>query len=218
MPNKGTSTATTPFASQLINAQPAQQINLLQHVNVVNGATGLVHNFPTIQQFIVPTNLSGMLMTSSDGTTTFVQDTTASLQFQLQNINGQSILTAIPNTATANAAVFPTGMVIRTQNGSQNKLIQQPSPNASSHSNTTATIAANQFLSPTSAATNSQFVVNGSNQFIANLNQNNAHHQNPIKNNNTTFVQQNTTIVQQQTTMVSNQQQQQNQGEFFPFI
>lgn len=57
----------------IANAQPAQQINLLQPVNLLNGTTGMVQNFPTIQQFIVP-GLGSMVM-SADGTATLLQDT-----------------------------------------------------------------------------------------------------------------------------------------------
>ncbi|EEZ98164.1 methyl-CpG-binding domain protein 5 isoform X2 [Tribolium castaneum] len=229
----------TNTSPQLIaNSQPAQQINLLQPVNLINGTTGVVQNFPTIQQFIVP-NLGGMVM-NPDGTATILQDTSnIGMQLQLQNVNGQNVLTPVQNNGMFNGgqsilAASPAGMVIRAPT-SQGKLIQQQqhSPGA-------------QFLSPNGG----QFVVNGT-QFSGQLS--------PLvasvspsqqvtfgtstpqirptqgqqefiqcgqmgqtlmvpcaptvavsSSQNTTFVQQNTTIVQQQTTMVSNSQQLQN--------
>ncbi|XP_044761594.1 nuclear receptor coactivator 6-like isoform X2 [Coccinella septempunctata] len=229
---------------QLItNSQPTQQINLLQPVNLINGGTGVMQNFPTIQQFIVP-NLGGMVM-NPDGTATLLQDTSnIGMQLQLQNVNGQNILTPVQNSGVFNGsqniiAAGPAGMVIRTPNPTQGKIIQQQhSPGA-------------QFLSPNGG----QFVVNGA-QFSGQLSplvasvspsqqvtfsspaqqmrSQQAPQQEYIQcnqmgqtlmvpcnpggnisgsnsNQNTTYVQQNTTIVQQQTTMVSNNQPQQNQ-------
>nr|XP_022919530.1 methyl-CpG-binding domain protein 5-like isoform X2 [Onthophagus taurus] len=221
---------------QLITNSQPQQINLLQPVNLLNG--GMVQNFPTIQQFIVP-NLGGMVM-NADGTATILQDTSnIGMQLQLQNVNGQNVLTPVQNSNVFNGgqSILPAGMVIRTPSTSQGKIIQQQhSPGAA------------QFLSPNGG----QFVVNG--QFSGQLsplvaNQqvtfNTAPQIRPATNNiqqgqqefiqcgqmgqtlmvpctpaaniavsssnqNTTFVQQNTTIVQQQTTMVSNNQQLQN--------
>lgn len=147
-------TAGTFSTQQLItNTQQAPQINLLQPVNLLNGATGVVQNFPTIQQFIVP-NLGGMVM-NADGTATLLQDApNIGMQLQLQNVNGQNVLTPVQNTGqmfshaggqsilTAGTA----GMVIRTPGTSQGKIIQQQhSPGA-------------QFLSPNG----SQFIMNGS--------------------------------------------------------
>lgn len=142
---------------QLIaSSQPTQQINLLQPVNLLNGTTGMVQNFPTIQQFIVP-NLGGMVM-NADGTATILQDTSnLGIQLQLQNVNGQNVLTPVQNNNMFNGgqsilAAGPAGMVIRTPNTSQGKIIQQPhSPGA-------------QFLSPNGG----QFVVNGA-QFSGQL-------------------------------------------------
>ncbi|KAF5276836.1 hypothetical protein FQA39_LY06388 [Lamprigera yunnana] len=228
---------------QLIaNSNQTQQINLLQPVNLINGTTGMVQNFPTIQQFIVP-NLGGMVM-NADGTATLLQDTSnLGMHLQLQNVNGQNVLTPIQNNNVFGGgqgilAAGPAGMVIRTPNASQGKLIQQQhSPGA-------------QFLSPNG----NQFVVNGA-QFngqlsplIANVNPTQVTFSAPpqsLRSNgavpqaqpefiqcgqvgqtlvvptgnitvstsnqqNTTFVQQNTTIVQQQTTMVSNNQHMKN--------
>ncbi|XP_060525583.1 uncharacterized protein LOC132701559 isoform X2 [Cylas formicarius] len=141
---------------QLItNSQPAQQINLLQPVNLINGTTGVVQNFPTIQQFIVP-NLGSMVM-NADGTATILQDTSnLGMQLQIQNVNGQNVLTPIQNNNMFNnsqgiLAAGPAGMVIRAPS-SQGKIIQQQhSPGA-------------QFLSPNGG----QFVVNGT-QFSGQL-------------------------------------------------
>lgn len=136
---------------QLIaNSQPSPQINLLQSVNLLNGATGMVQPFPTIQQFIVP-NLGGMVM-NPDGTATLLQDTSnLSMQLQLQNVNGQNILTPVPNNSifgnSQSILTGPTNMVIRAPNTPQNKLMsQQHSPGSS-------------FLSPNGGS----FVFNGAN-------------------------------------------------------
>ncbi|CAG9765280.1 unnamed protein product [Ceutorhynchus assimilis] len=226
-------------AQQIINSQPTQQINLLQPVSLINGTTGVMQNIP-IQQFIVP-NLGGSMVMNADGTATILQDTSnLGMQLQIQNVNGQNVLTPIQNNNMFNGgqsilAAGPAGMVIRAPT-SQGKIIQQQhSPGA-------------QFLSPNG----SQFVVNG--QFSAGqlsplvasvspsqqvtfnaspqqIRPNNQQQQEYIQVNgqmgqtlmvpcspqtssanqqNTTFVQQNTTIVQQQTTMVANNQQLQN--------
>ncbi|VEN62316.1 unnamed protein product, partial [Callosobruchus maculatus] len=89
---------------QLItNSQPAQQINLLQPVNLINSATGVVQNFPAIQQFIVP-NLGGSSMVMNpDGTATILQDTSnIGMQLQIQNVNGQNVLTPVQNSNVFN--------------------------------------------------------------------------------------------------------------------
>lgn len=136
---------------QLItNSQPSPQINLLQSVNLLNGATGMVQPFPTIQQFIVP-NLGGMVM-NPDGTATLLQDTSnLSMQLQLQNVNGQNILTPLPNNGifgnSQGILAGPANMVIRAPNTHQNKMVSQP------HS------PGNSFLSPNGG----QFVFNGTN-------------------------------------------------------
>ncbi|KRT86586.1 hypothetical protein AMK59_2066 [Oryctes borbonicus] len=142
-------------AQQLItNSQPTQQINLLQPVNLLNG--GMVQNFPTIQQFIVP-NLGGMVM-NADGTATILQDASnLGMQLQLQNVNGQNVLTPVQNSNVFNGGqsiltAGPAGMVIRAPGTPQGKIIQQQhSPGA-------------QFLSPNGG----QFVVNGA-QFSGQL-------------------------------------------------
>ncbi|CAG9823988.1 unnamed protein product, partial [Phaedon cochleariae] len=201
---------------QIIANSPTQQINLLQPVNLINGPAGMVQNFPAIQQFIVP-NLGGMVM-NADGSATILQDTSnLGVQLQIQNVNGQNVLTPVQNNG-----MFAAGMVIRSP-ASQGK---QHSPGA-------------QFLSPGGGG---QFVVNGG-QFggqLSPLNQQVAFGAPAARmrpgdagqeyvqlgqtlmvpcspsvsvaggsagRQNATFVQQNTTIVQQQTTMVANNQQ-----------
>lgn len=234
-------TSNAPLGAQqlLTNSQPSQQINLLQPVNLLNGTTGVVQHFPTIQQFIVP-NLGGMVM-NPDGTATILQDTSnLSMQLQLQNVNGQSILTPVQNNNMFNGGqsiLASPGMVIRAPSTSQGKIIQQPQSPGS------------QFI-PSGGG---QFVLNGT-QFngqlsplVANVSPtqqmtfgstpsiraNTTLQQVPqefmqcgqagqtlmvpctptastANQQSTTFVQQNTTIVQQQTTMVANNQQLQN--------
>lgn len=212
--------ASNNFGSQQIisNTSPSQQINLLQPVNLLNNATGVMSNFPAFQQFIVP-NIGGMMMTT-DGT--IIQDNSTGVQLQLQTVNGQNVLTPVQNSGVF-AAGTNAGVVIRAQN-QQGKIIQsQHSPGA-------------QFLSP-----NSQVMMSSPNfnsqlsPLLANLSPTNVTYQNapqirsnvqqdfiqtnqmgqavvvPLSpksasnhGNNSTFVQQNTTIVQQQTTLVSN--------------
>ncbi|KAJ8733266.1 hypothetical protein PYW08_001564 [Mythimna loreyi] len=217
------------FGSQQIitNTSPSQQINLLQPVNLINNASGVVPNFPAFQQFIVP-NLGGMMMTA-DGTA-IIPDNSSGMpvQLQLQTVNGQNVLTPVQNPGVF-AASTNGGVVLRAQN-QQSKIIQsQHSPGA-------------QFLSP-----NSQVMMNSPNfngqlsPLLANLSPTNVTFNNPqvrssnlqtqefIQTNqmgqalmvplspkqvslssatsnrgNSTFVHQNTTIVQQQTTLVSN--------------
>lgn len=231
-------TSNAPLAAQqlLTNSQPSQQINLLQPVNLLNGTAGVVQHFPTIQQFIVP-NLGGMVM-NPDGTATILQDTSnLSMQLQLQNVNGQSILTPVQNNNMFNGGqsiLASPGMVIRAPSTPQGKIIQQPQSPGS------------QFI-PSGGG---QFVLNGT-QFngqlsplVANVSPtqqmtfgstpsirtNTTLQQVPqefmqcgqagqtlmvpctptastANQQSTTFVQQNTTIVQQQTTMVANNQQ-----------
>ena len=184
------------------SSQP-QQINLLQPVNLAS-----VSNFPAFQQFIVP-GLGNMVM-STDGTTTILPDTNIGVQLQLQNVNGQNVLTPVQNTSFINGQSIlstPTGMLIRAPNNQQKIIQNNPSP---------------QFLSPN----NSQFLVNQfqgqlSPLIAASLSPNqqifasSPQRQSPqdfiqiiptSSSQNTTVVQQNTTIVQQQTTMVSNNQ------------
>ncbi|CAH1975415.1 unnamed protein product [Acanthoscelides obtectus] len=141
---------------QLItNSQPTQQINLLQPVNLINSATGVVQNFPAIQQFIVP-NLGGSMVMNPDGTATILQDTSnIGMQLQIQNVNGQNVLTPVQNSNVFSGgqsilAAGPAGMVIRAPASatSQGKILQQQQHSPG---------AATQFLSPNSAG---QFVVN----------------------------------------------------------
>lgn len=151
----GQTGATSQFNTQQIitNPQPAQQINLLQPVNLLNGTTGMVQNFPTIQQYIVP-GLGSMVM-SADGTATLLQDTgNMGMQLQIQNVNGQNVLTPVQShsgifsPSQSILAAGPAGMVIRAGQATGGKIIQQHSPGA-------------QFLSPNSG----QFLVNGTTSF-----------------------------------------------------
>lgn len=151
----GQAGATSQFNTQQIitNPQHTQQINLLQPVNLLNGATGMVQNFPTIQQFIVP-GLGSMVM-SADGTATLLQDTgNLGMQLQIQNVNGQNVLTPVQSHSNIFSpsqsilAAGPAGMVIRAPQAGGGKIIQQHSPGA-------------QFLSPNSG----QFLVNGTTSF-----------------------------------------------------
>ena len=151
----GQTGATSQFNTQQIitNPQPTQQINLLQPVNLLNSATGMVQNFPTIQQFIVP-GLGSMVM-SADGTATLLQDTgNIGMQLQIQNVNGQNVLTPVQShsgifsPSQSILAAGPAGMVIRSPQTTGGKIIQQHSPGT-------------QFLSPNSG----QFLVNGTTSF-----------------------------------------------------
>nr|XP_034174035.1 protein split ends-like isoform X3 [Osmia lignaria] len=149
----GTTSAQFNAQQIITNPQPAQQINLLQPVNLLNGATGMVQNFPTIQQFIVP-GIGSMVM-SADGTATLLQDTgNIGMQLQIQNVNGQNVLTPVQshsgifNPSQSILAAGPAGMVIRAPQTAGGKIIQQHSPSA-------------QFLSPNSG----QFLVNGTTSF-----------------------------------------------------
>ncbi|KAI8424375.1 hypothetical protein MSG28_002901 [Choristoneura fumiferana] len=216
------------FTSQQIiaNTSPSQQINLLQPVNLINNASGVMPNFPAFQQFIVP-NLGGMVMTA-DGTA-IIQDNSNGMpmQLQLQTVNGQNVLTPVQSGGVFAGANG--GVVLRAQN-QQGKIIQsQHSPGA-------------QFLSPGSQVMMNSPNFNGQlSPLLANLSptnvtfntsphqvrSSNVQAQEFIQTNqlgqtlmvplspkqvsiastnrtNSTFVQQNTTIVQQQTTLVSN--------------
>ncbi|XP_015606135.1 mucin-17 isoform X6 [Cephus cinctus] len=153
--NGQTGATSTQFNAQQIitNSQPTQQINLLQPVNLLNGTTGMVQNFPTIQQFIVP-GIGSMVM-SADGTATLLQDTgNIGMQLQIQNVNGQNVLTPVQShsgifsPSQSILAAGPAGMVIRAPQTTGGKIIQQHSPGA-------------QFLSPNSG----QFLVNGTTSF-----------------------------------------------------
>lgn len=201
--------------------------NILQPLN-------LVQNFPTIQQFLVPAGLGGMVMATGDGTATLLQDTVQlNVLTPMQghggtvfgHTSGQSIL-----------AASPAGMVIRTPSSSNQqtgKVQLQPQNSATNQFITTS--SPNQFIVNNSAFGGqlSPMLANVSptNQQIHSFNSGGGNSQNrpnqthqefiqcgqtlmvpcSIAQNppaqNTTVVQQNTTIVQQQTTMVSNNQQ-----------
>lgn len=184
------------------NSQP-QQINLLQPVNLAS-----VQNFPAFQQFIVP-GLGNMVM-STDGTTTILPDTNIGVQLQLQNVNGQNVLTPVQNTGFINSQgilTTPAGMLIRAPNNQQKIIQNNSNPQFLSPNN--GQFLVNQFqgqLSPliaTNLSPNQQIFTNSPprqspQEFIQIIPTSSAQ--------NTTVVQQNTTIVQQQTTMVSNNQ------------
>lgn len=212
------------FGSQqiLTNTSPSQQINLLQPVNLLNNTAGVMPNFQSFQQFIVP-NIGSMMMTT-DGT--IIQDGSTGMQLQLQTVNGQNVLTPVQNSGMF-ATGTNTGVVIRAQNQSGKIIQSQHSPGA-------------QFLSPNSQVMMSSPTFNSQlSPLLANLSPTSVTYQNshqmrsnvqqdfiqtnqmgqtlmvplspksvtitsPNNRNNSTFVQQNTTIVQQQTTLVSN--------------
>ncbi|KAK4881788.1 hypothetical protein RN001_005107 [Aquatica leii] len=212
---------------QLItNSNQAQQINLLQPVNLINGTTGMVQNFPTIQQFIVP-KLGGMVM-DADSTATLLQDTSnLGMHLQLQNVNGQNVLTPIQNNnvfgggqgilAAGPAGMHSPGAQFLSPNGNQfvvngaqfsgqlSPLIANVNPTQVTFSATPQSIRSNGGVSQPQpeyiqcGQVGQTLVVPTGNITVSTANQ-----------QNTTYVQQNTTIVQQQTTMVSNNQHLQN--------
>lgn len=198
--------------------------NVLQPLN-------LVQNFPTIQQFIVPAGLGGMVMATGDGTATLLQDTVhLNVLTPVQgpggtvfgHTSGQSILTA-----------GPAGMVIRTPNNSQQGKMLHPQNVTTNGGGQFIANSPNQLFMNSPAAFGGQLSpmlnVSPTNQQIHSFNTQGTNNQNrpgqaefiqcgqtlmvpcSIAQNppsqNTTVVQQNTTIVQQQTTMVSNNQQ-----------
>ncbi|KAL0832840.1 hypothetical protein ABMA28_000999 [Loxostege sticticalis] len=219
--------STNNFGSQQIitNTSPSQQINLLQPVNLINNASGVMPNFPAFQQFIVP-NLGGMVMTA-DGTA-IIQDNSTGMpmQLQLQTVNGQNVLTPVQNSGVFAGANG--GVVIRAQN-QQGKIIQsQHSPgaqflspnsqvmmNSPNFNGQLSPLLAN--LSPTNVQFNTSPQVRAGNvqaqefiqanqmgQVMVPLSPKQASIASAASRSNSTFVQQNTTIVQQQTTLVSN--------------
>lgn len=202
--------------------------NILQPLN-------LVQNFPTIQQFLVPAGLGGMVMATGDGTATLLQDTVQlNVLTPMQghggtvfgHTSGQSILTTSPAgmvIRTPSNSNQQTGKVqLQSQNGAANQFITTNSPNQflvnnSAFGGQLSPMLAN--VSPTNQQIHSFNTGGGNSQ-----NRPNQTHQEFIQcgqtlmvpcsiaaqnppAQNTTVVQQNTTIVQQQTTMVSNNQQ-----------
>nr|XP_018901151.1 PREDICTED: mucin-4-like isoform X1 [Bemisia tabaci] len=211
---------------QFTNGQPMiATANVLQPLN-------LVPNFPTIQQFIVPTALGGMVMTASDGTATLLQDGLhLNVLTPVQNHTG-----AVFNNSQNILAASPAGMVLRapTVQTSSGKLQIQTTPNGQ----LIATNSPNQFI--VGGGSNNAFAgqlspivasVSPSHSF-ASPNGNNCNQRQEFiqcitsgprtptlmvpcsitpqqcSPQNTTVVQRNTTIVQQQMTMVSNNNQQ----------
>lgn len=138
LPNKG---------GQFAGGQPLiATANMLQPLN-------LVHNIPTIQQFIVPAGVSGMVM-NGDGTATILPETVQlNVLTPVQNATnamyagGQGILTASP----------ATGMVIRTQPGtSPTAQLRSQAISAPGGTQFIATQSPNQFIVNSSPAFNSQ--------------------------------------------------------------
>lgn len=205
--------------------------NILQPLN-------LVQNFPTIQQFIVPAGLGGMVMSNGDGTATLLQDT---VQLNvLTPMQGHSGTVFGHTSGQSILAAGPAGMVIRApanSNQQTGKTVQLHPQTSAGNQFITSQVSPNQFLvnspafsgqlspmlanvSPTSQQIHS-FQTSGTttqarpNQEFIQCGQTLmvpcSIAQNP-PSQNTTVVQQNTTIVQQQTTMVSNNQQNENPG------
>lgn len=141
--------------SQFASTQPLiATANVLQPVNVL-------HNIPTIQQFIVPAGLGGMVMTTGDGTATLLPETVQlNLLTPVQNATGtmfssaagQGILTANPGT----------GMVIRTQTANT----PAAAVNTQLRPQTISTPNGAQFIATQSP---NQFIVNGSGSFTGQL-------------------------------------------------
>ncbi|XP_037869024.2 uncharacterized protein LOC101745326 isoform X2 [Bombyx mori] len=210
----------------LANTSPSQQINLLQPVNLINNAGGVMPNFPAFQQFIVP-NLGGMVMTA-DGAA-LIQDNSAGMpmQLQLQAVNGQNVLTPVQNSGVFTAGTGGS-MVIRAQN-QQGKMIQsqhspgaqflspngqvmmnspnfngQLSPMLANLSPTNVTFGASPQLRPGAVQSQEFLQTNQSGQtLMVPMSPKQISISSAPNRASSTFVQ-NTTIVQQQTTLVSN--------------
>ncbi|KAF4516970.1 hypothetical protein B566_EDAN005571 [Ephemera danica] len=137
---------------------PQNSINLIQPFNLLNSAGGFVPNFP-LQQILqggttlVMPSLQGLqgMVTLPDGTLMSPDPNHGTVQLQLQNVNGQQVLTSVQSQnmfgAQQNLIATP-GMVIRA-----------PAPQTQVISNkiTNQVISQNgQLISP-----QSQFLVNG---------------------------------------------------------
>ncbi|XP_050538813.1 uncharacterized protein LOC126904125 isoform X2 [Daktulosphaira vitifoliae] len=167
-----------PVVQTLILPNKTTQYSNQQLITNVLQPVSLVHNVPAIQQFIVPTNLGGVVMTDN----TILQDGV--------HLN---VLTPFANTGQN---ILPTGMVLRTaqtqQRHQQNNQfivnsVGQLSPILTANLNQTQHQSQNRSQQQNEII----HVVPCSVQ---------------QSQDNTTVVQQNTTIVQQQMTMVSGQQ------------
>lgn len=165
-----------PVVQTLILPNKTAQYGNQQLITNVIQPVNLVHNLPAIQQFIVPANLGGVVMTDN----TILQDAV-----QL------NVISPFSNT---NQNILPTGMVLRTSQTQQrpqqsNQFIVN---SVGQLSPIIASLSPNQ---PQNQNRNQQ-----QNDYIhvvpCSIQQN---------QENTTVVQQNTTIVQQQMTMVSGQ-------------
>lgn len=166
-----------PVVQTLILPNKNTQYSNQQLITNVIQPVSLVHNLPSIQQFIVPANLSGVVMADN----TILQDA-----IQL------NVISPFSNTGQN---ILPSGMVLRTpqtqqrpqQNnqfivnsvGQLSPILTNLSPNQSQNQNRNQQQNDYIHVVPCSIQQNQE---------------------------NTTVVQQNTTIVQQQMTMVSGQQ------------
>lgn len=166
-----------PVVQTLILPNKTAQYGNQQLITNVIQPVNLVHNLPAIQQFIVPANLGGVVMTDN----TILQDAVQ--------------LNVISPFSNANQNILPTGMVLRTSQTQQrpqqsNQFIVN---SVGQLSPIIASLSPNQ---PQNQNRNQQ-----QNDYIhvvpCSIQQ---------SQENTTVVQQNTTIVQQQMTMVSGQQ------------
>lgn len=179
-----------PAGAQLLS--PAG-FNLLQPVNIVP-------NVPTFQQFIVP-GLGGMVM-GPDGTATLLPTAEPSMQLQIQNVNGQNVLTQVPGGLVIRAPTASAAATSVTQaKPTATFQIGQPSP---IFMNTSGTGFGGQLSPLVASVSPSQlsFKPAGHQEFLPQTLMvpcSIATQSQPAA----TVVQHNTTIVQQQTTMVS---------------
>lgn len=173
-----------PVVQTLILPNKTAQYGNQQLITNVIQPVSLVHNLPAIQQFIVPTNLGGVVMTDN----TILQDAVQ--------------LNVISPFANSGQNILPTGMVLRSP-----QTQQRPQQNNQFIVNSVGQLSPiltslNHPNQPHNQNRNQQ-----QNDYIhvvpCSIQQN---------QENATVVQQNTTIVQQQMTMVSGQQGGSEQG------
>ncbi|VVC33900.1 Hypothetical protein CINCED_3A003147 [Cinara cedri] len=166
-----------PVVQTLILPNKTAQFGNQQLITNVIQPVSLVHNLPSIQQFLVPANLGGVVMADN----TILQDT-------LQ-------LNVIAPFSNSGQTILPAGMVLRSPQTQQRP--QQSNQFIVNSVGQLSPILAS--LSPNPAQNQSRN--QQQNDYIhvvpCSIQQN---------QENTTVVQQNTTIVQQQMTMVSGQQ------------
>ncbi|XP_050432376.1 uncharacterized protein LOC126840571 [Adelges cooleyi] len=165
-----------PNKTAQYHGNPQLITNVLQPVS-------LVHNLPAIQQFIMPTNLGGVVMTDNG----ILQDGGVHL----------NVITPFGN--AGQNVQLPAGMVLRTAPAQTQQRPQQSNQFIVNNVGQLSPILAN--ISPNQSHNHNRNH-HQPNDFIhvvpCSVQQN--------QENNTTVVQQNTTIVQQQMTMVSGQQ------------